>query len=75
MVKAAIGKVEKNQYEEKVRDRWEMKGREAGEELDDTQTGNIRRKQESKTEQERQQTEFKEFSSTNLTQSDSAGLL
>ena len=32
MVKAAIGKVEKNQYEEKVRDRWEMKGREAGEE-------------------------------------------
>ena len=56
-----------------MRDRWEIKGREAGEELDDTQTGNRRRKQESKTEQERQQTEFKEFSSTNLTQSDSAG--
>ena len=39
-----------------MRDRWEMKGREAGEELDDTQTGNRRRKQELKTEQARQQT-------------------
>lgn len=34
-----------------------MKEREAGEELDDIQTGNRRRMQESKAEQERQQIE------------------
>lgn len=57
----------------KLRDRWEMKGREAGEELDDTQTGNRTKKQESKTD--RRDSKLSSKSSTDLTQSSSAGLL